>query len=61
MEDTMQKWCDWLGEMKKKDERKKMEELSEQKVSQMIKMRMAVLGSCTRSQGHQHGEEGRRS
>ena len=27
LEDTMQKWCDWLGEMKKKDERKKMEEL----------------------------------
>ena len=30
-EDTMQKWTDWLGEMNKEDERKKMEELHQQK------------------------------
>ena len=36
-EDTMHKWDEWLEEMKKKDERKKMEELHQQKVNQMIK------------------------
>ena len=36
-EDTMQKWYDWLVEMKMKDERRKMEELHQQRVSQMIK------------------------
>ena len=47
---TMGKWYDWLEEMKKKDERKKMEELHQQRASQMIKSAgRAVLGSCTRS------------
>ena len=34
---TMQKWYDWLEEMKRKYERRKMEELYQQRVSQMIK------------------------
>ena len=37
LEDTMQKWCDWLGEMKK-NEIKKLEEVHQRKVSQMIKI-----------------------
>ena len=37
LENTMQKWYDWLREMKKKDEVKKMEEVRQRKVSQMIK------------------------
>ena len=36
-EDTMKKWYKWLEEMKKKDEKKKMEELHQHKVAQMIK------------------------
>ena len=33
----MQKWYEWLCEVKKKDEAKKMEEEHQQKVSQVIK------------------------
>ena len=33
----MQKWHDWLCEMKKKDEAKKMEEKHQKQVCQMIK------------------------
>ena len=36
-EDTMQKWNEWLEEMKKNDEQEKMEEMNQQKVNQMIK------------------------
>ena len=36
-EDAMQKWFEWLEEITKKDERKKMEEVHQQRVSQMIK------------------------
>ena len=36
-EDTVQKWYDWLCEMKKKDEVEKMEEEHQKQVSQMIK------------------------
>ena len=36
-EETMQKWYVWLEEMKKKDERKRIEELHQQKVNQMMK------------------------
>ena len=32
----MQKWYDWLGEMKKEDEVRKMEDVHQRKVSQMI-------------------------
>ena len=37
MEDTMQGWSEWLDEMKKKDEKEKMEEMHQHKVAQMIK------------------------
>ena len=33
----MRKWYDWLCEMRRKDEAKKMEEEQQEKVSQMIK------------------------
>ena len=33
----MQKWYDWLGQMEKEDEIKKLEELHEQSVNQMTK------------------------
>ena len=36
-EDTMQKWYNWLEEMKKKDEKEKMEEMHKRKMAQMIK------------------------
>ena len=36
--DTLQKWKNWLHEMKKKDGVKKMEEEHQKKVSQMIKI-----------------------
>ena len=36
-EDTMQKWYTWLDEVKKKDEKEKMEELHQHKVAQIIK------------------------
>ena len=32
----MQKWYDWLKDMKKKDEKEKMKEMHQQKVAQMI-------------------------
>ena len=35
-EDVMQKWYEWLEHMKKKDEKKKMEEKHQQKVEQLI-------------------------
>ena len=37
LEDIMQKWYDWLCEMKKKDEVTKLEEVHQRRVSQMIK------------------------
>ena len=43
-EDTMQKWYDWLGEMKKKDERKKIEELHQQRVSQTCRTWRTSIG-----------------
>ena len=46
----MQKWYDWLEEMNKKDERKKMEELHQQKVNQMIK---SVEGSAGLALDHE--------
>ena len=33
----MQKWYHWLEDMKKKDEKEKMEEMHQKKVEQMIK------------------------
>ena len=36
-EETMQKWYHWLEDMKKKDEKGKMEEMHQKKVEQMIK------------------------
>ena len=36
-EDTMQKWYELLEDMKKKDEKEKMEEMHQHKVAQMIK------------------------
>ena len=36
-EDTMQKWYGWLEELKKMDEKEKMEEMHHHKVAQMIK------------------------
>ena len=35
-EDVMQKWYEWLEYMKKKDEKKKMEEVHQHKMEQMI-------------------------
>ena len=43
----MQKWYEWPGEMKKKDEIKLLEELHQRKVSQMIR-------SADGSAGHLH-------
>ena len=36
-EDTLQEWCQWLEEMKNKDDEEKMEEIHQHKVAQMIK------------------------
>ena len=36
-EDIMRKCCKWLEEMKKKDEKEKMEGMHQHKVAQMIK------------------------
>ena len=36
-EDTLQKWYNLLNEMKKKDEKEKMEEMHQHKVAQKIK------------------------
>ena len=36
-EDTMQKWYNWLEEMKWKDEKENMEHMRQHKVAQMIK------------------------
>ena len=36
-QDVLQKWYEWLENMKKKDEKKKVEEMHQQKVEQMIK------------------------
>ena len=44
-EDTMRRWYNWLNEMKKKDEEKRIE---------------AEQAYCTRSRNQQLGEEGRR-
>ena len=35
--DIMRKWYNWLEEMKKKDEKEKMEEMHQHKVAQVIK------------------------
>ena len=43
-EETMQKWYVWLEEMKKKDERKNLEELQQQRVNQMIKSAEVSVG-----------------
>ena len=58
-EDTKQKWCEWLEKVNKEDEKKKMEEMHQQKVTQMI-MR-ELLGSCTKSRSLQPAEEEHRS
>ena len=50
----LRKCYDWLVEVEKKDERRNVEELHQQRVK-------AVLGSCTRPRNPQHGEEERRS
>ena len=58
----MQKWFDLLGEMKKKDEVKKMEEEHQRKVCQIIlKVRMEAQDFCTKSPSQQRGEEECRS
>ena len=36
-EDILQKWCKWLEETTKRDEKGKMEELYQHKVAQMMK------------------------
>ena len=36
-EDSMQKWYEWLKEMKKNDKKGNMEEMHQQKVAQMMK------------------------
>ena len=45
-EDTMQKWYEWL-ENKKDDEKKKMEEMHQQRVTQMIKSADGSSGQST--------------
>ena len=40
----MQKWYDWLEKMKKEDEKKKMEEMHQQKATQMIKSAEGIAG-----------------
>ena len=58
-EETMQKFKKMLENMKKKDDKRKIEELHQQKVRSRV--RKAVLGSCTRSRSPEHGEEEHRS
>ena len=43
-EDTVQKWYKWLDEMKKRDEKRKMEELHQHMVAQMIKSAAGSAG-----------------
>ena len=42
----MQKWKNWLEEMKKKDEKEQMEEMHQHKVAQMIKSAKGSAVSC---------------
>ena len=55
----MQKWHDWLGEMNKKDDRKKMEELQQLRVSPMIKSADGSAGAL--AQDHEARTMERRS
>ena len=50
-EDTMQKWYMWLEKMKKEDEKKKMEDMHQQKVTQMIKIAEGSAGLLHKSTG----------
>ena len=43
-QDVMQKWYEWLEYVKKKDEKKKVEEMHQQKVEQMIKCAQGSAG-----------------
>ena len=43
-EDTMQKWYEWLEEMKKKDDKEKLEEMHQHKVAQMTSQNETSLG-----------------
>ena len=43
-EDAVQKWCEWLENMKRKDEKEKMEEMHQHKVEQMIKSASGSAG-----------------
>ena len=43
-EETMQKWCDRVGQMKKKDEKEKMEEMHQHEVVHMIKSEEGSVG-----------------
>ena len=61
-EDTMQKWYKWLDEMKKRDEKGKMEELHWHKVAQMIKSAEGKRWTLAqKSRSLQLGEEEHRS
>ena len=40
----MQKWYDWLEEMKKKDEKEKMEDMHQKKEGQMIEIASGSVG-----------------
>ena len=55
-ETKMQGWFSWLEDLKKKDEKKQMEEMHQQQAS-WLRVPKAVRGSCTKSQNPQHGEE----
>ena len=65
-EDIMQKWYEWLEEVKKKDEKEKMEEMHQHKVAQMIKSAEGSAGllqkfTLLNSRSPQHGEKEHRS
>ena len=55
----MQKWYNWLEEVKKKDEKAKMKEMHQHKVAQLIESAEESAVSCTKSQSLPHGGEGR--
>ena len=55
------KWSVWLEEMKEVDEKRKMEELHQQRVNQMIKSAEGSAGLLHKFTNLQNGEEEHRS
>ena len=56
-EDTMQKRNEWLENIKKQDEKSKMEEMHQRKVEKMIKSAEGSAGFLHKKRSQQGGEE----